>query len=65
MKRQIFYFAIVMLMLIPSGCQNTQKIAYYDDLYKEKPVTLYIVPVEDLARRQYEKTQTISLIRTL
>ncbi|MCR5424629.1 MAG: hypothetical protein K6E93_07740 [Bacteroidales bacterium] len=58
MKRQIFYFAIVMLMLIPSGCQNTQKIAYYDDLYKEKPVTLYVVPVEDLARRQYEKTQT-------
>ena len=57
MKRQPLYYAMAMLLMLLAGCQSTQKLVYYDDLYKEKPITIYIVPVEDLAKRQYEKTQ--------
>lgn len=56
MKNRIFLLAVVLLAL--AACKSEQKIAYYADIYEEKPTTIYLVPIEDLSYHPVERTQT-------
>lgn len=42
-------------MTFAAGCKSEKKITTYDNIYKEKPVTVYIAPVEDKTSRKEEK----------
>ena len=43
-------------LLVLASCKSEKKVASYDDLYKEKPVTVLIAPVQDNAKRVQPKT---------
>lgn len=56
MRNRIILMAALLLAL--TACKSEQKIAYYADIFEEKPTTIYLVPVEDKAFRPTEHTQT-------
>ena len=59
--RRLLVFSFYLLVLL-AGCQTEQKVTSYNDLYKEKPVTVLIVPVQDNAKRPMAKTSQDELL---
>lgn len=56
MRRDFFLVLSFCLLLLLTGCKTEQKVTSYDDLYKERPVTVLIGPVQDNAKRPMVKT---------
>ena len=50
------------LLVAFAGCQTEQKATSYNDLYKERPVTVLIGPVQDNAKRPVVKTSQDELL---
>lgn len=55
MKRIASCLTAVVLLVLMAGCDAEQKVNYYNDIYAERPVTMYIAPVQDNAPRRIEK----------
>lgn len=55
MKHCKFTLVVVMAVLTLAGCKHEKKITYYEGIYSEKPVLIYIAPVDDLSARKVEK----------
>ena len=53
--RHLTETAIVVLAFVATGCSGEKKINAYSDIYSERPVTIYIAPVNDKAERKVEK----------
>lgn len=53
MKRFPLY--ILALLMLAVSCKSEQKVATFETLYKEQPLTILIAPVQDNARRDIEK----------
>ncbi len=61
----LLVFSFYLLVLF-SACQSEQKVASYEDLYKERPVTVLVAPVQDNAKRPMVKTsQDEALVQEL
>ena len=61
MNRQPYIMNLIRLLpllalLLVVGCKAEKKVTTYDDLYREKPVSILIAPVQDNARRANVKT---------
>lgn len=52
----ITFLVLSSTLLVLTGCKSEKKVASYDDLYKEKPVTILIAPVQDNSKRLEAKT---------
>lgn len=50
--------ATVAGILLLSGCKSQQKAAYYENIYDEKPVVIYVAPTFDNCNRKVEKYPT-------
>ncbi len=46
---------LVLLLVFCSGCNHEKKVTSYSDIYSEKPVTIYMAPIQDKAERRVEK----------
>lgn len=55
MKKAQLYIVATLITLVAAGCKSEKKGTYYSDIYAEKPVTVYIAPVEDQMERKVEK----------
>ena len=55
MKRILFIICLTGALV--AGCKSEKKITAYNDVYAEKPVTVYIAPIQDNATRKEEKYQ--------
>ncbi|KWW31619.1 MAG: hypothetical protein AUK63_313 [bacterium P3] len=42
-------------VLLAAGCKGEKKAATYSSIYKERPVTVYIAPLQDNSQRKEEK----------
>lgn len=67
MKAKSLHNYIVALLLAAAaaslaGCQGEKKISSYEDLFKEKPVTVLIAPVQDNSKRVQAKTTQDNLL---
>lgn len=49
------YFIIIFAVIILGACKSEKKINTYGDIYSERPVTVYIAPINDKAQRKVEK----------
>lgn len=49
-----FVFAAT-LLLLAVGCKSEKKITTYSSIYKERPVTLYVAPLQDKSQRREER----------
>lgn len=57
MKRPFLYSLVIIAILMGlSACKSERNIATYEDLYKEQPVSILLVPVQDNAKRVLPKT---------
>lgn len=54
-KTSILYIFAVTLLLLTAGCKSEKKVSTYSSIYKERPVTLYIAPLQDNSQRKEEK----------
>lgn len=59
--KKFFVFVIVFVSLL-TGCKTEQKVTTYGDLYKERPVTVLIGPVQDNSKRPMPKTSQDELL---
>ena len=50
------YLWILLLPLLMSGCKGQKKISLYDQIYKERPATIYIAPLDDRSERRPMRT---------
>lgn len=48
-------YILLLFILALCGCKTEKKITVYGDIYAEKPVTIYIAPLQDLSSRKPEK----------
>lgn len=55
MKRY-WLLAMLPLLLLVVGCKGPKKMAQYDELYKERPATIYIAPLSDRSMRKPMRT---------
>lgn len=55
MKRNIIFLLFFAAVMILTSCKQEKKVTYYEGIYSEKPVLIYIPPVEDRSARQFEK----------
>lgn len=53
MRRYIFLFVILCSAFL--SCKGPQKAVSYNDLYSEKPLTIYVAPIADNAERRVVK----------
>lgn len=44
-----------LLLLVFTGCKSEKKVSTYSSIYKERPVTLYVAPLQDNSQRKEEK----------
>lgn len=51
MKTKIILYLILPLLLL-TGCKGERRVAKYNELYKERPATVYVVPLNDLSRHR-------------
>lgn len=49
------FTAIVLTIAALTACKGPQKAVSYNELYSEKPLTVYVAPVDDNARRRVVK----------
>ena len=56
MKQYRIIFPILIILAFVS-CKSPKKIATYEDLYKERPITILVAPVQDNAKRLVVKTK--------
>ena len=54
MKKTAPIIALMALILL-AGCNSNKKINTYENIYSEKPVTIYIAPIQDHSTRKPEK----------
>ncbi len=54
--RKVLYIVPMLLLFLVAGCKSEKKVTTYSDLYKEKPVSILIAPVQDNAKRLNAKT---------
>lgn len=54
MKKISIYFSMLLLIAL-SACNNEKKASYYSDIYTEKPVTVFLSPVDDQTERRTVK----------
>ena len=47
----------ILIILAFVSCKSPKKIATYEDLYKERPITILVAPVQDNAKRLVVKTK--------
>lgn len=55
--RTIRFTTIAMLCILIGGCKTESKLSKYKDIYKEKPIIIYVAPTIDQAER---KTKNIA-----
>ena len=55
MKKCYILLTLTLMASLFAGCNSEKKATYYSDIYSEKPTTIYITPIEDLAERRIEK----------
>lgn len=55
MKKYTLYIIAIVAIGLFASCKSEQKITYYNNIYTEKPTTIYIAPVQDYAERKPEK----------
>ena len=55
MKRYTLYILAIVMVGLMSSCKSVQKVAYYENIYNEKPTTIYVTPVQDNSKRVFEK----------
>ena len=46
---------VICVLALATGCKSSKKVSTYDEIYNEKPVTVYIAPIEDKTSRKIEK----------
>ena len=56
MKQYRIIFPVLIILAFVS-CKSPKKIATYEDLYKERPITILVAPVQDNAKRLVVKTK--------
>lgn len=50
------YLWLMMLPLLLAGCKGQKKMSLYDEVYKERPATIYIAPLDDRSERRPMRT---------
>lgn len=55
MKRTTI-FLVTLGLLLTVACKSEKKVAAYENLYKEQPLTILIAPAQDNTKRPQEKT---------
>lgn len=54
-RRSTIPFILAVAALLATGCKSEKKVTTYSSIYKERPVTLYIAPLQDKSQRKEEK----------
>ena len=54
-RKAIRYIFAATLLMMSVGCKSEKKIATYSSIYKERPVTLYVAPLQDKSQRREER----------
>ena len=49
------FILLTITLLTLAGCKSEKKVSTYSSIYKERPVTLYIAPLQDNSQRKEEK----------
>lgn len=55
MKKIFNIIATALILFTFLGCHSEKKATYYNEIYSEKPITIYIAPVNDKTERKAEK----------
>ena len=55
MRKAFATIALVTLALLFGACRQEKKATYYEGIYSEKPVSIFIAPVDDQTMRKVEK----------
>ena len=58
MKQTLRLLLLAAVVLTTASCNSERKIESYSDIYSEKPMTIYLAPVNDKAERRVEKYPT-------
>lgn len=45
----------VLILFSAAGCKSEKKVTTYNSIYKERPVTLYVAPLQDKSQRREER----------
>ena len=53
---RIKYLLPLVALLLAVSCKSEKKVTTYNELYREKPVTILVAPVQDNAKRPMVKT---------
>lgn len=54
--KHLLYIVPLLALLFVTGCKSEKKVTTYSDLYKERPVSILIAPIQDNAKRMNAKT---------
>lgn len=55
MKKTYTLLAFIVAVLLLGACKQEKKVTYYEGIYSEKPVSIFIAPVDDQTMRKVEK----------
>ncbi|MBP5547758.1 MAG: hypothetical protein J6X58_02560 [Bacteroidales bacterium] len=55
MKTKAILSTIILATILAVGCNAEKKIETYSEIYSERPVTIYLAPINDKAERKVEK----------
>jgi hypothetical protein len=53
---RIKYLLPLVALLLAVSCKSEKKVTTYNELYREKPATILVAPVQDNAKRPMVKT---------
>lgn len=62
LNKTAFWSILLLAAMALSGCKSEKKVASYEDLFKEQPVTILIAPVQDNTKRIQAKTSQDNLL---
>lgn len=54
-RTAIRYIFAATLLLMVIGCKSEKKVTNYSSIYKERPVNLYVAPLQDKSQRREER----------
>ncbi len=61
MKKRLHLLVILATIALAWGCKGEKKLVQYNDLYRERPAVIYIVPIEDKAEHRAQREVDDSL----